>query len=184
MILDHLQNFWYVVDREKSFQEWCNTWGPFRSRRVSDRAEDSRPPGPFGSHFPLPEPLRGADRGRVTYLNYLINYLINRLQVDFPYLRLRGDRKGFPSKRDLLGCPYMLSTKWSAHSGELKSRKYRQISQETTSFCCDHRRSAVVQRAPETVIRFQSIMKISTDLLYLLDLSSPHHMQPLEHKNL
>ena len=33
----------HLVELEKSFQEWCNTWGPFRSRRVSDRAEDLRP---------------------------------------------------------------------------------------------------------------------------------------------
>ena len=65
----------YVVELEKSFQEWCNTWGPFRSRRVSDRAEDLRPRA-------IRERLslgRSTPRGRARpgyLLNYLINYLI------------------------------------------------------------------------------------------------------------
>ena len=100
----------HLVELEKSFQEWCNTWGPFRSRNVSDRAEDSRPRA-IPERYPLTGSTPGRPAGLGYLLNYLINYLINRLQVDFPYLRLRGDRKGFPSKRDLLGCPYMLSTK-------------------------------------------------------------------------
>ena len=75
MIFEHLQNFQYVVELEKSFQEWCNTWGPFRSRRVSDRAEDLRLRA-------VREKLslgRSTPRGRARpgyLLNYLINYLI------------------------------------------------------------------------------------------------------------
>ena len=98
------------MELEKSFQEWCDTWGPFRSRRVSDRVEDLRPRA-VRERFSLTGTTPRRRPGTGYLLNYLINYLISRFQVDFPYLRLRGDRKGFPSKRDLLGCLNMLNTK-------------------------------------------------------------------------
>ena len=37
----HLSHQAQIVELEKSFQNWCITWGPFRSRNVSARPEDS-----------------------------------------------------------------------------------------------------------------------------------------------
>ena len=68
----NLQTFGYVVELEQSFQEWCNTWGPFRSRRVSDRAEDSCPRA-VRERFSL----TGTTPRRRPGTGYLLNYLIN-----------------------------------------------------------------------------------------------------------
>ena len=60
----------HLVELEKSFQEWCNTWGPFRSGRVSARAEDNillLSAERFSLAVPLPEALRDARPGRDTY---------------------------------------------------------------------------------------------------------------------
>ena len=75
-----------AVELEKSFQEWCDTWGPFRSRRVTDRVEDLRPRA-VRERFSLTGTTPRRRPGTGYLLNYLINYLVNRFQVDSPYLR-------------------------------------------------------------------------------------------------
>ena len=82
----------------------------FRSRNVSDRAEDSRTQA-IREQFSLTGSTPRRRPGEVYLLNCLINYLINYFKFDFPYLRVRDNRKPFASKQDLLVDPNMLSTK-------------------------------------------------------------------------